>query len=72
MSDVEKLTASQREMLKAIIAGETQLSSEGAREKYRLLLKYQTLSSVRGSQRSIWHNETPVGYLISRLCRIVW
>jgi len=36
MSDVEKLTASQREMLKAIIAGETQLSSAGAREKYRL------------------------------------
>jgi len=36
MSDVEKLTASQREMLKAIIAGETQLSSEGTRKKYRL------------------------------------
>jgi len=36
MSYVEKLTASQREMLKAIIAGETQLSSEGAREKFKL------------------------------------
>lgn len=28
MSDVEKLTASQREMLKAIIGGETQLSNK--------------------------------------------
>ena len=36
MSDVEKLTASQREMLKAIISGENQLSSERAREKFRL------------------------------------
>lgn len=36
MSDVEKLTASQREMLKAIVAGETHLSSAEAREKYRL------------------------------------
>ena len=36
MNDVEKLTASQREMLKAIIAGESQLSSAGARERYRL------------------------------------
>lgn len=36
MSDVEKLSASQREMLKAIISGETQLSSAGARERFRL------------------------------------
>lgn len=36
MSDVEKLTASQREMLKAIIGGENQLSSAGARERYKL------------------------------------
>lgn len=36
MSDVEKLTASQREMLKAIIAGETQLSSSGTRGRFRL------------------------------------
>lgn len=36
MSDVEKLTASQREMIKAIIAGENQLSSSRTRERYRL------------------------------------
>lgn len=36
MSDVEKLTASQREMLKAIIAGENHLSSAEARGNYRL------------------------------------
>lgn len=36
MSDVEKLTASQREMLKAIISGETQLTSGRARERFRL------------------------------------
>ncbi|MCF0173381.1 MAG: hypothetical protein HUJ91_06610 [Bacteroidales bacterium] len=33
---MEKLTASQREMLKAIIAGERQLSSAGTRERFRL------------------------------------
>ena len=36
MSDVEKLTSSQREMLKAITAGETHLSSSGARERFQL------------------------------------
>lgn len=36
MSDIEKLTASQREMLKAIIAGETHLSSANARQKFNL------------------------------------
>ncbi|MCQ2141670.1 MAG: ATP-binding protein [Bacteroidales bacterium] len=36
VSDVEKLTSSQREMLKAITAGETHLSSSGARERFQL------------------------------------
>ncbi len=36
MSDVEKLTASQREMIKAIVSGETHLSSERVRERFRL------------------------------------
>ena len=36
MSDVEKLTASQREMIKAIVSGENHLSSERVREKFRL------------------------------------
>ena len=36
MSDVEKLTASQRDMLKAIIAGESRLSSASTRERFRL------------------------------------
>ena len=36
MSDVEKLTASQREMIKAIVSGETHLSSERVRGKFRL------------------------------------
>lgn len=36
ISDTEKLTPSQREMLKAIAAGETRLTSEGMKERYHL------------------------------------
>ena len=36
VSDLEKLTSSQREMLKAIASGETQLTSESVLSRYRL------------------------------------
>ncbi len=35
-SDVEKLTPSQREMLKAIVSGETRLTSQGVLDRYHL------------------------------------
>ena len=36
MSDIEKLTPSQREMLRAIVAGETQLTSDSVMSRYHL------------------------------------